>query len=127
GGGGGSLDGNTLEQTLSHDLSLKDHLLAQLALEIDDPVMRMIGAHVIESIDEAGYVSEDLEAIADRLGCTFSQVEACLLRMQSFEPTGVLARTLSECLALQLKERDRLDPAMERMLENLDLVARLDI
>jgi RNA polymerase sigma-54 factor len=68
----------------------------------------------------------DLHEIAEMLGTEFEDVEAVLLVCQGFEPTGVMARNLQECLALQLKERDRLDPAMAKMLEHLELAAKRD-
>src|SRR5574337_857459 len=64
--------------------------------------------------------------IAERLATTRQQVERVLLRLQALEPTGVFARSLSECLALQLKERDRLDPAMQALLDNLPALAKRD-
>ena len=78
-------------------------------------------------LDEAGYIDGDLAALAELLGCPVERVEATLARLQTFEPTGIFARSLTECLALQLAERDRLDPAMEALLDNLDLVARHDL
>ena len=66
-------------------------------------------------LDPAGYVKENLTVLADQLGCEPARVESVLLRMQGFEPTGIFARSLPECLALQLAERNRLDPAMQAL------------
>jgi RNA polymerase sigma-54 factor len=117
----------SLEQTLSGETSLRDHLLGQLHVDILDPVDRAIGAHMVDLLDEAGYLTDSIEAIAARLGCEPARAEAVLARLQTFDPAGVFARNLKECLSLQLKERDRLDPAMQAMLDNLELLARREL
>ncbi len=128
GAGGGSFQENeyNLEDRISAQVSLRDHLLGQLHLSSKDPRQRLIGAQLIDSLDEAGYLVETLERIAARHGAAPAEVEAVLQVLQGFDPTGVCARNLAECLALQLRERDRLDPAMQRLLENLPLLARHD-
>jgi len=124
GGGDGGGDG---DYAPAGEISLRDHLLAQLNVELDDPVDRVIGAHVIDMIDDAGYIDGAIETIAERLGCDVGLVERALDKLQRLEPTGVFARDLRECLALQLRERDRLDPAMAALLDNLDLLAAHDL
>lgn len=128
-GQGGSFDPleSDLEQTLSGEETLSDHLVRQLNEELSDPADRVIGLHLINRLDDAGYISDDLAAIAELLGCEADRVEKTLLRMQDFDPPGIFARNLSECLALQLRERDRLDPAMAALLDHLDLLAKRDI
>ena len=86
----------------------------------------MIGQHLIDLVDEAGYLSGDLPAVAEKLGAAMAEVEAVLAILQSFEPAGVCARNLTECLAIQLKERNRYDPAMAALLGRLDLLAKRD-
>lgn len=108
---------------LSETPSLQDHLREQLQVEITDPVERIIGLHLIDLVDERGYLPEDISSICEALGCTGEEVEAVLKQMQRFDPAGVFARNLSECLAIQLREKDRLDPAMEKLLAHLDLMA----
>ena len=125
-GGDGFSDGsNLLEQTVSSEESLLDHLLSQLG-DILDPIDRLIGYHLTHLIDEAGYVPADLDSVAEQVGCDASRVEATLATLQNFDPPGVFARTLSECLAIQLRDRDRLDPAMEALLDNLEFLASGD-
>ncbi|MBC7953833.1 MAG: RNA polymerase factor sigma-54 [Rhodospirillaceae bacterium] len=128
---GGSMsfeDGDAnLEQTLSGDISLRDHLVAQLNVDILDPVDRLIGLHFIEMLDECGYLIGDLNDVAEKLGCPLELVEAVLKRMQRFDPIGVFARSLKECLALQLMEKDRFDPAMAALVNNLEMLARRDL
>jgi RNA polymerase sigma-54 factor len=115
-----------LEQTLTRDITLREHLESQLHLDIQDPMERMIGLQIIDMLDEAGYVAGDLSALAERLNCPFERVETTLGKLQQFDPCGVFARNLAECLSLQLKERDRLDPAMQALMTHLDLLARHD-
>jgi RNA polymerase sigma-54 factor len=120
-------DERSLEQTLTGEITLREHLQAQFQLEPFAPADRLIGMQLIDLLDEAGYLTEPVDDIAARLGCPPAQVEAVLRRLQQFDPAGVFARSLAECLALQLKERDRLDPAMQTLLDNLDLLARRDM
>jgi RNA polymerase sigma-54 factor len=120
-------DEDLLETTLASGGTLKDHLHDQLAIAALDAERRLIGVSLIDAIDEAGYMGGDLNEIADRLGSTLEMVEQVLTIVHGFEPVGVGARNLAECLALQLKAMDRLDPAMAAMLERLDLVARRDL
>ena len=91
------------------------------------PIERMIAAALIDAIDEAGYLTGSLAEIAERLGAPLAQVEAVLELLQTLEPTGVFARNLAECLKLQLIERDRFDPAMQAMIENLPALAKRDM
>jgi RNA polymerase sigma-54 factor len=126
----GRMDGDDLpsiDQTLARQITLREHLLAQLAEEIKDPIDRVIGAHIVDQIDESGYLTVSLDAVAETMGCDVPRVEAVLKQLQRFEPTGVFARDLAECLAIQLKERDRFDPAMQALVENLSLLACRDI
>jgi RNA polymerase sigma-54 factor len=116
-----------IDQTLARPVTLREHLLAQLAEEIKDPIDRVIGAHLVDQIDESGYVTVPLESVAQTMGCEPARVESVLHQLQRFEPTGIFARNLAECLALQLKERDRYDPAMQALVENLSLLACRDI
>ena len=129
-GNGGADTGDDdfgIEQRVSDVPSLRDHLLDQLQLDLPDPADRIIGLHLIDMLDESGYLIGDPEILAGTLGCEAGRVEATLKRMQGFDPTGIFARDLRECLALQLAERDRLDPAMAALLDNLNLLASRDL
>jgi RNA polymerase sigma-54 factor len=127
---GARSDGDDLpgiDQTLARPVTLREHLLTQLAEEIKDPVDRVIGAHIVDQIDEAGYLTVTLDAVAETMGCEPARVEGVLSQLQCFEPVGIFARDLAECLAIQLKERNRYDPAMQALIENLSLLACRDI
>ena len=124
--GGAGADVN-LEAIVAADVSLRDHLMAQLPLAVSDPVKRLVGNHLIDMIDEDGYVRGDLAGLAKRLGAPRELIEDTLATLQTFEPAGVFARDLAECLTLQLKERNRFDPAIEALLANLHLLAARDL
>ena len=115
------------EGNLAAETTLKNHLEGQLAIAALPPAQRFIAIVLIESVDEAGYLRADLAEVAERLGCTVKDCEDTLAELQGFDPAGVFARDLPECLALQLKEQDRLDPAMKALLTRLDLVAKRDL
>jgi RNA polymerase sigma-54 factor len=126
-GGGASSEGDyNLEAFVAAETTLGDHLAEQLALAITDPVQRLIGRYLIDLVDEAGYLPADLSQVSDQLGASPADVESVLAVVQKFDPPGICARSLSECLAIQLRERDRYDPAMRALVENLDLLARRD-
>ena len=118
---------DSLESSVAADASLKDHLEGQLSIAALLPEDRMILLALIDAVDETGYLRAELPDIAARLGCEIEDVEAVLGVLQGFDPVGVGARDLAECLGLQLKAKDRLDPAMQALLTRLDLVARRDM
>jgi RNA polymerase sigma-54 factor len=127
-GSGGRADGEDgLDENVAAESTLKAHLEAQLAIAALAPDQRFIAMMLIESVDEAGYLRADLGEVAERLGCAVGDCEAALSELQGFDPVGVFARDLRECLALQLEDLDRLDPAMQKLLDHLDLVARRDL
>ena len=129
-GRGGSADFSDeapdLEARLSRPKTLREHLVEQLQVDLPDGPERLIGLHLVHLVDDAGYLRDDLGEVALRLGCAPGQVAAVLARLQQLDPPGVFARSLKECLALQLRDRDRLDPAMAKLLEHLDLLAQAD-
>lgn len=127
-GKGGSFDEHSgnFEELLAGSTSLREMLNAQLSIDVSDPVERLIGHYLIDLLDDAGYLGGDLSAAAESLGCSLAQVEATLARLQTFEPAGIFARSLAECLSLQLEDRGRLDEPMRALLANLDLLARRD-
>jgi RNA polymerase sigma-54 factor len=116
-----------LEAFVSIERTLTDHLAEQLALAVGDPARRMIGQYLIDMVDEAGYLPGELASVAEKLGAPLREVDAVLEILQGFDPPGVCARSLTECLAIQLKERDRFDPAMQALVAHLDLLAKRDL
>jgi RNA polymerase sigma-54 factor len=124
---GGAPQSGDFDAPPAFELTLRDHLQAQLAIAALPPARRFIAEVLIDAIDDFGYLRADLHEIAGRLNVPDEECDAVLAILQGFEPCGVFARNLQECLALQLKDRNRFDPAMELMLTRLDLVAKRDI
>jgi RNA polymerase sigma-54 factor len=121
---GGGEDGPGIDERGAGEPTLAEHLEAQLGPSCHDPRQGFIARHLIGLLDEAGYLPVDLREVAAELGVDLAEAEAALALLQVLDPTGVGARTLGECLALQAREADRLDPCMARLLDNLDLLAR---
>jgi len=107
--------------------SLADHLESQLGPVAGDPRIAFVARYLIGLLDEAGYLRSTLREVADDLDIAMADAEDALALVQSLDPTGVGARDLAECLALQAKEADRHDPCMEVLLANLDVLAKGDI
>ncbi|HEU0060822.1 MAG TPA: RNA polymerase factor sigma-54 [Hyphomicrobiaceae bacterium] len=115
-------DGSGFDNIVATAGSLVEHLTEQLNLTLADPAERLIGVHLIHMLDEAGYLVGDSNELAERLGAPASLINAVLARLQQFDPPGVFARTLAECLALQLREQNRYDPQIAKLLSHLDLL-----
>lgn len=109
---------------------LREHLRGQLGAARADAQVRLIAAVLIDAITDAGYLdadmAADLDGLASRLGVARPRVDAALALVQSLDPPGVGARDLAECLAIQLREKDRFDPAMAALVARLDLAAKRD-
>ena len=121
-----SEDYDAIAQT-ARETTLREHLTEQLALATRDPAQALIAAHLIDLIDDGGYLRAETGEVAERLGATERDVRKALRLIQSFEPTGVGARTLAECLRLQLREDARLTPEMDLFLENIHLLGTHDL
>ncbi|MGZ5931417.1 MAG: RNA polymerase factor sigma-54 [Rhizomicrobium sp.] len=119
-------DEDLLESTVAGGGTLKDHLMDQLSIAALPPDKRLICLTLIDSVDEAGYLRVDIAEVAERLVIDDETVGETLRVLQGFDPVGVGARDLAECLTLQLKSQNRYDPAIAALLTRLDLVARRD-
>ena len=124
-GGGG--EGPDIDERGSASETLAEHLHAQIGAVTSDRVLLFAARWLIDQIDEAGYLVVGLEEASGALGLPMPAVSDALALVHSLDPTGVGARTLSECLALQAREADRYDPCMARLIDNLELVARGEI
>src|SRR5271163_2849351 len=112
----GSGDGDDLpglDQAAARPRTLREHLLEQIGADLPNQADRVIAAYLLDQLDEAGYLRSDLVEAASRLGCKPDRIKPVLARLQELDPPGVFARDLPECLALQLRDRYRLDPAMQ--------------
>jgi RNA polymerase sigma-54 factor len=116
-----------MEDYVAQQPTLRDHLRDQLNLAVPDGARRLIGEDLIDQIDDAGYFTGSLEEVAERLGAPLAWVEEALTVLHGFDPPGVGARNLAECLAIQLRECNRYDPAMAKLLQNLELLAAHDL
>jgi RNA polymerase sigma-54 factor len=125
--GGAPDDLGDLDATAAPDQSLHEHLQAQAGATFASDEELFVARYIIDLIDEAGYLTDSCSAIAERLGLSPFLIEHVLKVVQTFDPTGVGARSLGECLKLQAREANRLDPAMEALLDNLELLARGDV
>lgn len=125
-GTGGSFTDNEFSaiQNVAEKTGLREHLLEQVNIDFADPGDRIIAVALIDLADDGGYLPADLEPTALMLGVSQKKIDGIVARLQRFDPCGIFARSLHECLALQLHEKDRLDPAMGILLQHLDLLAR---
>jgi RNA polymerase sigma-54 factor len=125
--GGSFEDLDGLDGMGAKDKTLAEHLHDQLAVAGLDAPSRAVACVLIDGVDEGGYLRLDMSELPERLGCSETLIESVLTALQGFEPVGVFARDVRECLGLQLKDKNRLDPAMEALLDNLALLARRDL
>ena len=116
-------DGPDFDAFAAPDISLREHLMQQAGASASGRQLLLL-EQLIEHIEPSGWLGADLMGIAYRLGVPLAEMEEALGLLQRFDPTGVGARDLAECIALQAKEADRYDPCMAKLIDNLDLVAR---
>jgi RNA polymerase sigma-54 factor len=120
-------DDRSIDDFAETSKTLREHLAEQLRLSFADRAERLIGAHLIALLEPSGRLSAPPEALAKAMGCELAVIEAVRAKMMRFDPVGMFARDLRECLAVQLAEKNRFDPAMARLLDNLDLLAKRDL
>ena len=120
-------EGPNLDRLAAEAGDLRSYLVQQLNLSISNATDRLIGLALIEQLDENGYMTAPLEEIATQLGAPPDRVEKVLGELQKFDPPGIFARDLKECMKLQLIERDRFDPVMEKFIANLELLGTGDL
>ncbi len=128
GSGDGARDGVDFDAMAAAEPSLIDLLIEQAVAAFADPVDLIVARHLIDQIDDAGYLTGgSVDDVADRLGTDVAMVERVLGVIHRFDPVGVGARSLRECLTVQAREADRCDPAMAALLANLETLARGDM
>ena len=126
-GGSFDLDGEGIEGVLTREKTLPEHLHDQLSAAGLSPPENIVAGVLIDAVDEGGYLRADVAEVAERLGCPVELVEKVLSAIQGFDPVGVAARDVRECLMIQLKDQNRYDPAIGALLDNLPLLARRDL
>jgi RNA polymerase sigma-54 factor len=119
-------EGYNLEQVTATPQTLRDHVAEQIIFAFASAGDRLIAAELADHLDETGYLRADVEEIAARFGVDANHIEKLIAVLQGFEPTGLFARDLAECLSLQLRAKNRLGPGMKILLQNLDLLAKRD-
>ncbi|UXN06612.1 RNA polymerase factor sigma-54 [Bartonella sp. HY761] len=113
-------------QFISAPISLRAHIDEQILYSFHDSVDRFIARDLADQIDESGYFIGDLEETALRLNQSIARIENILNRLQGFDPIGIFAKDLAGCLTLQLKDKNRYDPAMAKLLTHLEDLAKRD-
>ncbi|MFH7811761.1 MULTISPECIES: RNA polymerase factor sigma-54 [Acetobacter] len=121
---GGQRDDDGTARLPDVPLSLTDQLYEQLRLSTASQQDMLIGAYLIEALDAAGRLTDSMDILVQRTGQSAEDIERVRQNMMRFEPVGIFARSLRECLAVQLQERGSLDPAMEKLLDHMDMLAR---
>ncbi|HEY5607543.1 MAG TPA: RNA polymerase factor sigma-54 [Alphaproteobacteria bacterium] len=119
-------DMSDVDNVAAKEMSLRDHLLGQINVDVIDAPDRLIATHLLDTLDDSGYLTGDLAQIGQQLGCDKAKLDDILAQLQTLDPPGVFARDLAECLKIQLRESGRLTPKLERLLQHLDLLGRRD-
>ena len=110
-------DSDDYEPVIEQKPTLDEELLRQLSLSTSDPEMVLIGEHIIDQLDESGYLLQPLEKIAETLEVDLSEVEKALGIVQAFDPVGIAARDLGECLLIQYSAKGLNNPVLRRVIE----------
>ena len=108
----------SIESTYKKEATLADHLMWQLDLSVDSDSDKFIGSCIIGNIQNDGYLCADLQEIAEICNTEEKNVLRVLKIVQSFEPAGVAARTLKECLMIQARTLSEKKPYVEVLIEN---------
>ena len=119
-------DFDYFEQRLSQEKSIYDIIKEQISLNFITNKERMLATVLTEFLDESGYFRGDLETIAQKLHTTPQILTPVLDKLKTFEPSGIFAQSLQECIKIQLRDKNRLDPMMEGLLDNLELLGNKD-
>lgn len=127
GGYEGDGEGFGVEGASAREQTLREHILEQIHMDITDTVEQRIAEQLTDMLDDAGYLREETATLAQTLGATQEEIDAVIAKLQQMEPAGVFARSLAECLRLQLADMNRLDPVIELFLENLDMMGAGDL
>lgn len=116
-----------LDHIADTSITLRDHIQSQINTDINDPTYRFLASSLLDHLDETGYFKGDLEHISQSLGCEPSNLMPILQRLQQFDPAGVFATSLRDCMELQLRDRGQLDDVTQRVLNYIDLFAEARI
>ncbi|MDO1580792.1 RNA polymerase factor sigma-54 [Rhizobium oryzicola] len=124
--GGEAGESYDLDEFVAGAVTLREHLQQQIPFVVTNASALLIAQHLVDQLDENGYLQGNCSETADRLGTSLQDVEQVLESLQTLDPPGVFARSLAECLAIQLQQKDRFDPAMQALIAHLELLAKRD-
>ncbi len=116
----------SIENNISQEISLREHLLGQINLDFQSPSDKIIAIYLLDQLDELGRLPDNLDDFSATLGCSNRRLEDIIIKLQSLDPPGIFTRDLIECWSVQLRELNRFDPAMRELLANIDLVRDQD-
>ena len=122
-----------IENTLEQKKNLRDHINEQINIDLSNNDEKLIAKKFLECIDNNGYIkNDDVSEIYKKLqiqnyNITLSLVESTLKKIQEFDPSGVFARDLSECIEIQLKLKKIFNSKYHFLVRNLELLAKNDI
>lgn len=114
----------SFEEMQTAPLTLKEHITNQLNLAVSDHGERIIALHLMDLLDDNGYITDDFSALAELLDCDIEAIGQVLAKLQTLDPPGVFARSAAECLTLQLKDMNHLTAPIQHLLGHLDLLAK---
>ena len=116
-----------LIDSLSSEDGFYPKLFKQVNLTFTVPADRIIATHFINALEPTGWISSSADSIAQESGCSVEQAENVLVALQGFEPAGIFARDLAECLKIQLIENNQFSPLFGQLLDNLEQLGRGEI
>ncbi len=118
---------DTALDTAASLVSLGEHVAAQVGLAFRDPFERAFAMHLVSALEPTGWLGRPLQDLAEEMAVPPERAEAILARMQEFEPAGLFARSLRECLEVQARDANALTPQLAAVLARLDLLAARDL
>ncbi len=108
---------------VASEKSLKEHISEQINLSFDDHKDKLIANFLLDSLLGSGYLNISLNDASNILKCDEKIVDKVLKKLQTFDPAGVFARDLKECLLIQLNDQEHADQSLVTMVKNIDLIA----
>ncbi|NRB10844.1 MAG: RNA polymerase factor sigma-54 [Rickettsiaceae bacterium] len=108
---------------IATEKTLKEYIIEQINTSIYDQKEKLVAIYLLDSIQSSGYLNIELEEVAENLKCNIKMVKTVLKKLQSFDPAGIFARNLQECLQIQIDDKKLNTPGIQKMIDNLDLVA----
>jgi RNA polymerase sigma-54 factor len=123
--GGGSVNQDWMAN-IANEKTIKEHITEQINISITNQRDRLIASYLLDSLQSSGYLNLDLNEISTKLQCNYKVVEGVLKILQSFDPPGIFARSLRECLEIQIREKNLTEPSLVALINNLDLLANGD-